>query len=335
MRGMTHITARVGIVLGAISALLLSMIGPAMAVPVNSYYAPGSFIYSRAESLPVDATLTAQFHNFMATNATQKGTPYPKLNLNDNWAMSYAYGKATDPVWKLTGSAVTGNAKLKILNTQGFHMPDSVASTFPSGTQDRPGVMIDNVFGYTAMFADAVPNLSNHTIAVSSAGIFWHGSNALDYRNPKSNDSRNFTSRGRIPDSMVITREELDQAVAAGTGVGKVLHLFFVETNGLLTPCYSHPMVGCEGRQRGWGAEGWRIRIKPSIDLVARGLSGYALAIARTMQQNGMYLGDNSGSVSQVKMSQTSHYTGTGLTTTSLKGKITWNDFEVVTPGAQ
>jgi hypothetical protein len=187
------------------------------------------------------------------------------------------------------------------------------------------------VFGYTVQFADAVPNKATRTITVSNAGIMWHTSNGLDGRNPASNDKRNFTSRGRILDAMVIRRDILDQAIAKDTGLGHVLHLFFVETNtadGVVSP-----MTGAESDKAGWGAEGERIRIRPDVDLKARGLTGAALVIARTLQENGAYLGDNSGSSTQIKASQPGAYTGTNLATDALKGKITWADFEVVARG--
>lgn len=319
---------------GALASALLASVtamtpAAAAAVDPSLPYGSDSYFQSRVDGpdARVDAALTTSFQNFMKTNATQKAVTWPKVNMNASWAMSYDYGTAEDPIWKLAGGN-TSNAKLKILTTQGFHMADSVAASFPSGTQDRPGVIIDKVFGYTVQFADAVPNLATHTITVSNAGIMWHSSNGLDYRDPASNDARNFTSRGRQIDSMIVTREELDAAVARGTGVGKVLHLFFVETNSAAG--FKHPMVAAEGGQAGWGAEGQRLRIKPSVDLKARGLSGYPLALAKTLQENGAYLGDNSGSTTQIKLSQADHYTGTGLSTDVFKGKITWNDFEAL-----
>jgi hypothetical protein len=212
-------------------------------------------------------------------------------------------------------------------------MPDSVADSFPTGTQDRPGVMIDPVFGYTVQFADAVPDRATRTLTVSNAGIMWHASNGLDYRNPKSNDPRNFTSRGRILDAMVIRRDVLDRAVTNGTGLGHVLHLFFVETNE--KDGVAHPMVGSESGEFGFGAEGERIRIRPDVNLAARGLTGACLAVARTFQENGAYLGDNSGSSTQIKASQPAAYLGTNLTTDCMKGKVSWDDFEVVQRGWQ
>jgi hypothetical protein len=334
---------RLGVTLGVIVTLLLTTMGTAMAVPLNSYYAPGSFLYSTAQDLPIDTARTVAFRTFMATFPDQRTITWPKLNMNPNWAMSYDYGSAGDPVWKLrtaSGGAWTG--RLAILSSQGFHMSDSVVTSVPVGNQDRPMVIIDRVFGYTAQFADAVPSLATHTIRATGPGITWHGSNGLDSRNPRSDDNRNQTSRGRLIDAMVITREELDQAVAAGTGLGKVLHLYFVETRS--AEGFVHPMAGAEKGKNGFGAEGLRVRLSDAglRRAVAAGLTGAARAIAQTLHDNGAYLGDNSGSSTQIKLSQASHYRGTNLVSASgapltdaLKGKVFWADFEVVTPGAQ
>jgi hypothetical protein len=291
-------------------------------------YSADSYFKSRVESSPVDATRTAQFREFMRTAPEQQGITWPKINMSDDWAMTYHIGTPSDPVWRLVGGNTSTNSRLQILTTQGFHMADSVADLFPTGTQDRPGLMIDPVFGYTAQFADAVPDKATRTITVSSAGILWHSSNGLDYRNPLSNDSRNFTSRGRVADAMVIRRDVLDKAVANNTGLGHVLHLFLVETN--TADGFRSPMVGAESDKYGWGAEGERIRLDPSIDLEARGLTGAALAVARTLQQNGAYIGDNSGSSTKIKAGQPSAYVGTNMSIDMFRDKISWDDFEVL-----
>jgi hypothetical protein len=293
-------------------------------------YTSDSFFRSHVEGAPIDAARTDTFHTFMATFADQQAVTWPKVNMNDNWAMSYAVSTAADPVWKLTGTVPPAVA---MLNNQGFHMPDSMADTFPTGPQDRPGLVVDTALGYSVLFADAVPNKTTRTISVSSAGMFWHSSNGLDKRNPKTNDTRNWVSRGRIPDAMTIRRDLLDYAVANNTGLGHVLHLYLAETR--TADGYCHPLVRAENNQFGFGAEGERLRIAPGIDLAARGLTGAALAVARTLQQNGCYIGDNSGCSSAIKASQSFHYTGTNLTTDCLKGMLSWQDFQVVQRGWQ
>jgi hypothetical protein len=294
-------------------------------------YTADSFFKSTVAGSPVDAVRTLVFKAFMKSNPDQKSIAWPKVNVNADWASTHCLGKASDPVWKLTGGN-TSNSKLAITRTQGFHMSDTTAALFPTGTQDRPGVMVDPVFGYTVQFADGVVNKANRTIAVSNAAVFWHSSNGLDYRNPKSNDSRNMSSRGRIIDSQVIRPDLLAAAIANGTGMGHVLHLFFVETKSADGMC--HPMTGAESSQVGFGAEGERIAIRSDVNLVARGLTGGALALARTLQTNGAYIGDNSGSSTQLK-GQSGGYPGTNVTTDCLQGKITWDDFYVLPKGWQ
>jgi hypothetical protein len=302
---------------------------PASGLP----YGADSFFQSDTLGLPVDAGLTSQFHTFMATNVDQKATTWPKVNLNPGWSGENWIGSSSDPVWKLAVGSGGGNAKLDIVESQGVHLADKVWDAVPTGSQDRLLVVRDPVFGYTVQCADVVPNRTARTWTASNCGIFWHSSNGLDYRNPLSNDSRNISSRGRIPDAMQIPRSELDAAVAAGTGVGHVLHIFFVETNS--ASGFSHPMTGAEGGQAGFGGEGWRIGINRSVDLPARGLTGAALALARTLQDNGGYIGDNSGSTTQIKVGPPGDYTGTNLAIDVFKGKLTWADFVVYQPGSQ
>lgn len=292
-------------------------------------YTADAFFRSRVDTAPVDAARTSAFRSFMATFTAQKKATWPKIQVSNDFAMTYHVGQASDPIWTLSGGST--NARLTITRTQGFHMADAVADSFPTGTQDRAGVMVDPVFGYSVVFSDAVPDRTTRTISVSSAGVFWHSSNGLDYRNPLTNDARNFSSRGRIPDAMVIRRDLLDEAIAAGTGLGHVLNLFFVET--LTTDGFCHPMIGAESENFGFGAQGERIRIRPDLDLTTRGLTNAALAVSRTLQQHGGYLGDNSGSATKVKASQLSRYAGTNLATDCLRGKVFWNDFEVLPRG--
>lgn len=329
--------------LTATMALAASSVGGFLVEPtaagtgVYLPYTAGSFFKSRVAGAPVDTSATSAFQTFMRTHPDQKGVSYPKINgivASSSWGTTFHLGTAGDPIWKLTGPGV--RPETQILATQGFHMADSVASRFPTGTQDRPGLVNDPVFGYTAHFGDAVPNKAARTISCSASSVFWHSSNGLDKRNPRSNDARNYCSRGRIPDSMVIRGDVVRQAAANGTSLGYVLQMFFVETDG--TAGFCHPMVGCEKRHTGWGAEGTRIAIRPDVNLPGRGLTGGALAIARTLQDHGCYLGDNSGSSSQLKGEQaTASYTpyaGTNVTSTCLS-KLSWNDFFVLPRGWQ
>jgi hypothetical protein len=301
-------------------------------------YSADSFFKSRVDGagVPVSSTLTTEMRHFMSTFAEQAAVTWPKVNLNPGWSgHNYVHRSGdTAPVWKLaSNTGGTSDSRLGIVRTQGVHIKDSAWDTVPSGDQDRLLVLQDHVFGYTVQCADVVPNKAARTWTASNCGIMWHSSNGLDHRNPQSDDERNYSSRGRLLDAMQIPRAELDRAVANGTGVGHVMHLFWVATE--VSDGFSSPMVGNESNTPGWGGEGWRMRIAPSVNLVNRGLTGACLAIARTLQENGGYIGDNSGSSTQLKVGPPEDYVGTNLATDCMKGKVSWNDFEVVQPGWQ
>jgi hypothetical protein len=279
--------------------------------------------------MAVSATRTTSFRSFMKKHPDQRQYSYPRITGMDGnqWGTTTHVGSASDPVWKLKNP----RKETQVLATQGFHMADAVARRVPTGTQDRPFLIVDPVFGYSLFCADVVPDPSTRTITVSASAVFHHASNGLDKRNPLSNEARNFASRGRIPDAMAIRPDLLKAGIENGTGLGHVLHVFFVET--LTSAGHHHPMVGSESGKYGWGAEGDRIAIKPNVDLRARGLTDAALVIARTLQTHGAYLGDNSGSSTMLKGVQTTStynpYSGTNMKVDCLKA-LTWDDFVVL-----
>lgn len=299
-------------------------------------YAADSFFRKKVKGAPIDDAATAAFRSFMRSHPDQRGIGAPKLTGtgSNQWGTTFHLSEPGDPVWKISGG---NQQETAILNTQGFHLASSVVDRIPTGSQDRPFLVVDPIFGYSLFCADVVPDRSARTIRVSSAAVFYHSSNGLDGRNPRSNDRRNFNSRGRITDSLVIRGDVLKAAIANGTGLGYVLQMFFVETDSSAGFC--SPMVGAESGKSGWGAEGVRIAIRPDLRLVDRGLTGGALVIARTLKQHGCYLGDNSGSSSQLKGEQTSPnynpWAGTNVDVDCLQGKISWDDFVVLPKGWQ
>lgn len=299
-------------------------------------YGPKSFFRSRVPNAPSDAAQTANFKTFMKTHPDQRAISWPKITGTDGneWGTTFHVGVSSDPVWKV--SAGTRN-ETQILQTQGFHLADSVVTRVPTGSQDRPMCVVDEAFGYTVFFADVVPNLANRTITVSSSGVTYHSSNGLDGRNPLSDDSRNYTSRGRLSDACIIRPDLVTAGIANRTGLGHVLQFFFVET--LSADGFCHPMVGDESDNYGFGAEGLRVAIRRDVNLAQRGLTGAALVIARTLKHHGAYIGDNSGSGTQLKGPQTSSsynpWEGTNISVDCLKGKITWDDFHVLPKGWQ
>lgn len=290
-------------------------------------YTDTSYFRSPTLGQSVDLARTAQFRAFMKTHPDQRSFSYPRINGTDTnrWGTAFALGTSADPVWKLTGSV---NPFCTTLATAGFHAPEWLGSVL-SGTSDSPFCVIDQASGFT-MFGTKARVVAPHTISVSSAGITYHGSNGLHRSDPLSNDKRNFTSRGRISEAMVIRADLVKYGIANNTDLGHVLHMFLVETRS--SDGFRHPMVGCESGKNGFGAEGERIAIHPSVDLSARGLSPAGLVVARTLQNYGCYFGDNSGSSSALKAEQespTHPVWNRSLGRDSLAG-LRWDDFVVL-----
>lgn len=297
-------------------------------------YSADSFFKSRVESAPINATRTQEFRAFMNTFPDQANVDYPLIRGvgGNQWGTPFAVGTASDPIWKLSGSAP--NPRSAFLGTQGFHAPEWLGDML-TGTSDSPFAVYDKAGGFTMMAANAKV-VAPYTISATAWAVTYHNTNGLDYRNPRSNSDKNFTSRGRITDAMVIRRDVFDKALANGTGLGHVLHLFIAESNS--ADGFVHPMVGAESSKNGFGAEGERIRIKPSVDLATRGLSPFGLVIARTLQEHGAYIGDNSGGASGLKAEQANNvrnpWQGVNVSADALQG-LTWDDFEVVEAGWQ
>lgn len=312
-----------------------SMGGPASATTTAPFlpYSTDSFFRSPVIGAPIDELATAAFRTFVNTHPEQRYA-YPLVNGigSNKWGTAYAEGSATDPIWKL----INGNIPKVCadLRTAGFHAPSWLGDML-SGTSDSPVVVMDRGSGQSVWAAKA-KLAGPRTIDVGAAGRFKHSSNGLDRRNPRSNGSKNERTRGCIPDGMVIRRDLMDAGIANGTGLGHVLHMFFVQTDGAAGFC--HPMVNCETRHTGWGAQGLRVAIDPAVDLTTRGLSSAALVVARTLQQHGCYLGDNSGSGSALKAEQAAStrdpWAGLDVSQRMLTG-ITWDDFVVLPQGWQ
>jgi hypothetical protein len=181
--------------------------------------------------------------------------------------------------------------------------------------------------GLSVWGAKAVPG-ANNTINVGAAGAFQHDSNGLDNRVAGSTSSKNFRSRGAIPDAMVIRKDRLDWAITNHTDLGYVLHMFWPAT----APGHVFPMAGDEGDKGGWGEEGMRIRIKPTVDLSKRSLTPAAMVVALTLQRHGAYIGDNAGGGVTLKAEQDYGQWKGELTQDALKS-LTWDDFEFVQGG--
>lgn len=291
-------------------------------------YGRDSYFRSRVKGIPVDHARTETFRSFMRGHAEQKYS-YPRINgvQGNEWGTAYARGGPRHPVWRLVGDH---NPKADVLFTKGFHAPAWLGDML-TGTDDSPLCVMDRASGFTLFCANA-ERVGHRRIRATAAAVTYHSSNGLDHRNPLSDDRRNFTSRGRISNAMVIRKDLVRHGVRNDTDLGHVLHLFLVETDS--SAGFQHPMVGEESGKLGFGAEGERLAIDPGVDLTKRGLSPQGLVIARTLQRRGCYIGDNAGSSSALKAQQENAdrpLWRRTLRRDSLEG-ITWDDFVVLKP---
>jgi hypothetical protein len=303
----------------------------------------GPFVPYTADSffrkpLPPTTPVSATSRQAVAFAKANDPSPYLKIRGANGvgWGIAYAEASCSDPVYKMAAGSNVPQSQ-EHLRTVGFHAPAHLWRNIPPngdapflvvdrcGTSARPG-------GLSVWGANTV--VSGRTVSASAAGSFAHNSNGLDRRNPRSNSQLNERSRGVIPDSMAVRLDLLEHAIRTGTGLGHVLEVFWLET--ATSAGFTHPMVGAENGKAGYGAEGERFRIKAGINLAARpGCSPtknpVGLAIARTLQQHGAYLGDNSGSGSGIKTEQNANYPG--LNADSLRGCMTWDDIEFLPRG--
>ena len=301
-------------------------------------YTSGSYFKSHPTDYgQINAALTSAMQTYLTnvqgTSEQPAGQNWPVIaGVGGNkWGTVYAEGTETDPIWKLKCSC-TLSSKTAFLATTGFHAP-SYFGKMITGTSDSPFAVLDMAGGFTVKGTKAQYSGAGNVINVGQTGVFYHSSNGLDAKRPESNDTRNTNSRGVIPDTQVIRKDTLEAAVANGTGMGYVLEVFWPETDSAAG--HYLPMVGHEGSKSGWGGEGQRIGVDPSLDLSTRTCSPYALAIAKTLQDNGAYIGDNAGSAGMTLKAQqdttVAPVWGTSLTKNTLKGCIKFSDFVAYT----
>jgi hypothetical protein len=290
-------------------------------------YSRDSFFRSRIIGDPIDRARTRAFRSFMRSHPDQREYPFPRINGVDgnDWGTAFAMGRARDPIWRLTGDH---HPMARRLERRGFHAPEWLGDML-TGTSDSPLCVVDRASGFTMFCADAEV-VGPRLIRASAGAITYHRSNGLDHRNPRSNNSRNFTSRGRISDAMVIRKDLVRYGVANDTDLGHVLQMFLVETR--TSDGYCSPMVDCETNNFGFGAQGERLAIAPWVNLDRRRLSPEARVIARTLQNYGCYIGDNSGSQSCLKAEQENgrRRVWRGRLDRDALSGISWDDFVVL-----
>lgn len=306
--------------------------------------------------LPDAAPVSPDNAYFVSWEKAHEPFNYWKLRVTSKqYAMNFAQGVCTDPVFTLQSTAKTQPGQ-DFLKTVGFHAPRAVFENMVQNS-DSPLVIQDRCGnsarpgGFTVMAAnvlyDGTQVIKSGGDGVLTGGAFDWRYNGLDYRAPSSNapDGASAVSRGRIPEAFFIRDELLRRAaVNGGTGVvhpgavpgtlGHTLEVFFLETN--TSAGVQEPMIGAEGGNVGCGgsahpticAEGQRVRIKAGIAPPV-GCTGYPLVVWKTLQAYGGYIGDNSGSGSGIKAEAGT----TLLTNPGLQYCMTLDQLQILTKG--
>ena len=92
------------------------------------------------------------------------------------------------------------------------------------------------------------------------------------------------------------------------------------------------PMIASDGQSAGGIPEGIVLRIRPSVDLSAKGLSAGALVIARALQNYGCVVTDGGSSRAGTLRLQRGDWSGLGVNKDSLES-LPWGDWEFVQGG--
>lgn len=310
--------------------------GPFIAYPVTSF-----FRTPLGSNWPVDPTSDTG----IAFAKANDPNPYPMLRGvgGNQWGVGFALGTCSDPIWKFDTTAKLP-AGQSFLTTEGFHAPQGWEKNIPQNN-DAPIEIIDTCGvpsrpkGFTVwganVYYDGNANRILTTNPASNSGAiiggsFSHDTNGLNYGVANSTDTTdlNETSRGNIPDSFGIRDDLLQYGMQGGNNgtLGHVLQMFWIETDSAMGNVA--PMSGHENNRAGYGAEGERIALKPTWTPPST-CTGAALVVARTLQDYGAYLGNNSGSGSGIKVQQNS----TLLSPRSLGACFTWDDMAFVQQG--
>jgi hypothetical protein len=218
--------------------------------------------------LPPDAPVDPSSRQFVShLKDFDPDLPFPSL-ADGPWSEPIYWAGADDPEYELPDF----DFRVRI-----------PADAEPAPTNDSQLIVYDRPRGYVIKLQKA--SFTGTTWSARWTAIYYLDSNGLFGELPASDDPRNRGHRGFPPPLHAVRWDEV-QAEA----IRHVLKVAIRET----APRHVYPGAGHESGS-GMIPEGAVFRIKPSVDLRARGLRGPALAIARAMKRYGIVVGDQSG----------------------------------------
>jgi hypothetical protein len=276
-------------------------------------------------SIPKDAPIDDQSGQIIAEIGSYANAGYPRLSISD-WSEPIYFSGDRDPSYTVNPASY-GPPLVNV------HIPAG-ATAAPSS--DGQMTVFDRASGVVFKLHKAVYQASTDTWTADGTSEFDLASNGLDCSLPESNRGcpMNSGHRGIPPAIHAIRYAEVRSAVQGGAGIMHTVKVGLDRT----APCDVYPASGHETSRGGvLTCEGLILRIKPEIDLRARGLSRGCLAIAQALTRYGAVVGDTGGVAMSIKLMSlqggSRSWSDLGVSRDCFQGKIGISDFEVVRGG--
>jgi hypothetical protein len=285
--------------------------------PTGGTYRAFSVSSEWNKPLPGNAPIDPQSAQIIAELNSYANGDYPRL----------VTGAWSEPIYFTDSSDRVGQVNCLPLQTR---IPWNLA---PAATSDAQATVFDLITGVVYKVRSFTIDWNTNPVTVNAAGgcsVYDLTSNGLHNSLPASdhNAPMNAGHRGYPPAIHAVRYDEVAS--------GQIRHVLKVAL-GRTAPCHSYPGAGHEQNNGGvLTCEGLILRIKPSVNLIARGLFGGPLVIARAMRRYGVVIGDTGGVAMGLKMEnlevegRTERWSTLGVTTHAFQGKLSFDDFEVI-----
>jgi hypothetical protein len=270
--------------------------------------------------LPIDAPIDPNSQAIIEEIKTYPNGGYPRMG-GGSWAEPIYWATDTDPEYTIDPSGA-GPTLVDV------HIP---LGAEPADTSDAQMAVFDTAKG--TVFNLWRASFDGTTWTASGSSEFDLSSNGIGCALAESDRECPMNSGHRgFPAAIHAVRYDEVQA-------GAVNHVIKVGLD-KTAPCNAYPATGHERRKGGLlTCEGLILRIKPTVDLLARGLRGGPLVIARAMKWYGAVVGETGGTAMSVKLENlaaegaTESWSTLGVTANAFEGKLTFDDFVVVRAG--
>jgi hypothetical protein len=274
--------------------------------------------------LPRDAPIDRRSAEIIAQIQGYQNAGYPRLTIS-SWSEPTYFSDAGDPSYTVN----PGSSGPRLV---GVHIPRGAS---PAPTSDAQMTVFDRAKGVVFKLHRAAYESSTGTWTADGTSEYDLDSNGLEctLRESDRRCPMNSGHRGIPPAIHAIRFDEVRSALSGGRGIRHTIKIALDETAG----CHVYPAVGHEDGEGGvLTCEGLILRIRPGIDLRARGLSGGCLYIARALQTYGAVVGDTGGVAMEIKMENegsSRSWADLGVSTNCFEGKISLSDFQVIRRG--